>query len=204
MRTAVLASMVAGAWLVVAPRAARADTLGAPADTLDAPADTLGAHADTLDADSCAAHAESAQRERLAGHIEIARDELAECSKAECPDVVRRDCERWFIETEARTAAEIATTPGPPRPSEPAGPPTDPSGPTVGSVVGWSLVGVGAVSVGLGLYFGVRTFSSPCAGSGVCTADERDSASTAGALSGAGFIGGLVLVTGGLIVLLSR
>ncbi len=180
-RSAVLGSIFVGASLLVAPASARADD-------------------EVVEPEACAAHAETAQRERQAGNIENARDELVACSKPECPAIVRRDCERWFVETEAQAPAAIYV---PERPQPASAPAESASSPTR-TILGWSLLGAGTLGASIGLYFSIKTFSSPCANAGVCTRDERDTASTAGALGTTGFLAGVVLVTGGIIALMTR
>lgn len=49
---------------------------------------------------TCAAASERAQSRRIEGKLVAARAELLTCAKAECPAVVRQDCEAWLKEVD--------------------------------------------------------------------------------------------------------
>jgi hypothetical protein len=52
------------------------------------------------DREMCASSSERGQRLRKAGHLIEAHEEFAVCSRAGCPNVVKRDCDRWIGEVE--------------------------------------------------------------------------------------------------------
>ena len=56
---------------------------------------------------ACVKAAERAQALRAEGKLKDARAELATCSRAECPDVVRRDCSQWMREVVDATATVV-------------------------------------------------------------------------------------------------
>jgi hypothetical protein len=51
--------------------------------------------------ETCSQQHETAQVERMAGHLQEARDALLACSREECPSVVRVDCVKWLDEVRA-------------------------------------------------------------------------------------------------------
>jgi len=59
---------------------------------------TAPSHAEGPDA--CLSSYESAQRLRLETKLRAAKAALVTCARAECPDVLRRDCSRWLGEVE--------------------------------------------------------------------------------------------------------
>lgn len=48
----------------------------------------------------CADAAEDAQRQRDDGNYHRAREQLLACARAECPALVRSDCDRWLLEVD--------------------------------------------------------------------------------------------------------
>ncbi|MBS2018610.1 MAG: hypothetical protein JST00_37435 [Deltaproteobacteria bacterium] len=59
------------------------------------------AHAEPMSSEQCEAASVKAQRQRLAHALLDARKEALACSAADCPAVIRRDCDRWVGEIEA-------------------------------------------------------------------------------------------------------
>ena len=59
--------------------------------------------------EKCASSSESAQQLRKAGKLVDARAQLAVCSRAVCPRVVKRDCDRWIGEVESSLPTVVVT-----------------------------------------------------------------------------------------------
>jgi hypothetical protein len=67
------------------------------------------AMADRLSADQCATAAEQAQPLRDAGKLRMARDRLLECTRPECPSVVRTDCTKWLADVDAAMPSVVVS-----------------------------------------------------------------------------------------------
>ena len=79
-------------------------------------------------------------------------------------------------------------------------PPPDGSSPQ--KTIGWVALGVGSAGTALGLVAGAITIFGPCGGKD-CTHDERSRTSTMGAIATIASIGGLALVTTGVVLVLT-
>ena len=100
----------------------------------------------------------------------------------------------------------------PPPPPPPTGGNTEPPKPEAPSsdshpgstqkTIGWVGIGVGGVALAIGAFYGIKTFSSPCANGKKCpTADQTD-ANRSGTISNIAFVlAGIGVIGGGVLIL---
>ncbi len=108
---------------------------------------------------------------------------------------------------EAPPAAPVVTETPSPKPAAPArdeGASSDDG--STRRLIGWSVAGLGVASIGVGSYFGIETFRSPCAGSSKnppCTSEVKAEADRNGLVATVTMIGGAAAVVGGLYLVLT-
>lgn len=67
------------------------------------------ARAGNDDMKTCADAAEKAQRSRNEGKLKDAREQLVVCARSVCPGVIRKDCEPWLSELDARLPTVVVS-----------------------------------------------------------------------------------------------
>ena len=74
---------------------------------------TLTSSAEAADKAQCLSSYEAAQRHKNAGELSAAKTDLLVCVEADCPALLRSDCETWLREVTASMASVVLVAPVP-------------------------------------------------------------------------------------------